>query len=83
MWTAILLGLVIGLRHAVDPDHVVAVSGSGAVTVFAASALPTPAAALLYLAAFGLGTIVGMVLSPRWSARPSHSSAERRAWSAA
>lgn len=36
-------------------------AGSGAVTVLAATALPTPTAALLYLGAFGVGTIAGMV----------------------
>jgi len=44
---------LVGLVHGV--------AGSGAVTVLAATALPTPAAGLLYLASFGVGTLVGMV----------------------
>lgn len=88
MSRAVPLGLVIGLRHAVDPDPVVGVSAIAAreghpwratwvgvswgpghratllclgLAVLAASALPTPAPALLYLFAFGCGTIAGMV----------------------
>jgi hypothetical protein len=44
---------LVGLVHGV--------AGSGAVTVLAATALPTPGAGLLYLVSFGLGTIAGMV----------------------
>jgi len=44
---------LVGLMHGI--------AGSGIVTILAASALPTPAAALWYLGAFGIGTIVGMV----------------------
>jgi len=44
-----LVGLVHGL------------AGSGAVALLATAAMPTPAAALVYLVVFGLGTIAGMV----------------------
>jgi len=44
---------LVGLMHGV--------AGSGAVTVLAATALPTPGAGLLYLASFCVGTLAGMV----------------------
>jgi hypothetical protein len=44
---------LVGLAHGL--------AGSGAVALLATAAMPTPAAALVYLVVFGLGSIAGMV----------------------
>jgi high-affinity nickel-transport protein len=48
-----LRSLAVGLAHGL--------AGSAAVALLALAAMPTPQAALLYLAVFGLGTIGAMV----------------------
>src|SRR5437870_2594854 len=70
------LGSLLGMRHALEPDHLAAVStlarrplmvgavhglaGSGALTALVLATLPTTAARLTYMMLFGLGSTLGM-----------------------
>src|SRR5256885_2027571 len=70
------LGSLLGMRHALEPDHLAAVStlarrpllvgavhglaGSGALTALVLATLPSTAARLTYMGLFGLGSTLGM-----------------------
>jgi high-affinity nickel-transport protein len=53
------LGPVLARSGAIGLAH--GLAGSGALAILATAAMPTPTAAVAYLAVFGLGSVVGMV----------------------
>src|SRR5437762_1598974 len=69
------LGMWLGLRHAADPDHVVA--GSAAVALLVLATVREPRWAAGYLLVFGLGTLFGMVLITTGFALPVATVARR------
>src|SRR5919109_500878 len=71
--TSCWFGFLIGLRHALDPDHLAAIStvivgvvhglaGTGAITALALASMPSVKAALAYIGLFAIGSIAGMAL---------------------
>jgi high-affinity nickel permease len=71
-----LFGLLLGIRHAVDPDHVVAVTAI-ATALLVLAAVRDTAWAIGYLMLFGLGTILGMIAVTTAIAVPAAYAANR------
>jgi len=82
--TTLLFGFLLGMGHALEADHVVAIStmvsqtrnllralaGSAALMLLVLTTVRTPVQGMCYLLVFGLGSIAGMLLMSSLVALP-------------